>query len=58
MSKYRTRFLIFGTTLGFFLAGLGWAMGNYYLVAAGVVILAAGVSTMTMPSPTIFLTLW
>jgi hypothetical protein len=54
MSKYRTYFLIFGTTLGFFLAGLGWAMGNYYLVAAGVVILAAGVSTMTMPTPTIF----
>jgi hypothetical protein len=54
MSKYKTYYLIFGTTVGFILAGLGWAMGNYYLVAAGVVILAAGVSTMTMPTPTIF----
>jgi hypothetical protein len=49
MKKYRTFYLIFATTLGLFLAGLGWGMGNYYLVAAGAAVLAVGVSAMTMP---------
>lgn len=53
MRRYRTYCLIFGTTLGFLLAGLGWATGNFYLVAAGVIILAVGVSTITMPLPII-----
>jgi hypothetical protein len=49
MRKYRTFYLIFATTLGLLLAGLGWGMGNYYVVAAGAAILAVGVSTMTIP---------
>ena len=54
MRRNRTYYLIFGATIGFLLAGMGWATGNFYLVAAGVIILAAGVSLITMPLPAIF----
>lgn len=53
MRKYRLYYLIVGTSLGLFLFGLGWATGNYYLVAAGAVMLAAGVATLNIPMPLI-----
>ncbi|MDY6795314.1 MAG: hypothetical protein SWK76_08550 [Actinomycetota bacterium] len=54
MRKHRAYYLIFGTGLGLMLAGIGWVLDSFYLVVAGVVVMAAGVATMNIPMPTIF----
>lgn len=51
MKRERLKYAALGGAAGLLLAGLGWGFGNFYLVAAGILILAASLSWLAMPLP-------
>ena len=50
MNDYGT-WLIWIWVPGLLLLALGWGLGNYYLVAAGSLLLCGAVSTLAIPRP-------
>ncbi len=53
MSRKRRYYMASGCLLGLTLLGLGWGLCNFYLVAAGALAIAASVTWLTIPMPTI-----
>jgi hypothetical protein len=47
-------YMLTGCCAGLVLVGLGWGLSNFYLVAAGAVMVVASLAWLTMPMPTIF----
>ncbi len=54
MKKTRLAYMAGSACVGLILMGLGWGLGNFYLIAAGAALLAASVAWLTIPMPTIF----
>jgi hypothetical protein len=50
MNDYRT-WLVWMWMPGLLLLALGWGLHNYYLVAAGSLLLCGAVATLTIPRP-------
>ncbi len=53
MKKTRLAYMASGTAAGLILTGLGWGLGNFYLVVAGAVMIMAALAYLTMPMPTL-----
>lgn len=51
MRNKRLRWMASGALVGVILTGLGWGIGNFYLVIAGALVLAGAVSYLTIPMP-------
>lgn len=51
MKRNRLAYMASGLTAGLVLALLGWGFGNFYLVVAGVILIAAALASLTMPMP-------
>jgi hypothetical protein len=54
MNRNRLAYVAGGSIVGLLLMGLGWGFGNFYLVVAGTVVIAAAVAGLTIPMPAIF----
>lgn len=54
MRRTTLYYMLAGSCAGLVLVGLGWGLSNFYLVAAGAVIVVASLAWLTMPMPTIF----
>ncbi|MDD3718890.1 MAG: hypothetical protein PHP28_09535 [Actinomycetota bacterium] len=52
MRRKRLYYTASGGLLGLVLMGLGWSFANFYLVTAGAVVVAASLSWLSMPMPT------
>jgi Flp pilus assembly protein TadB len=53
MRSNRFMYVVTGSLTGLLLMGLGWGFSNFYLVAAGAVVVAAAVAWLSMPMSTI-----
>ena len=54
MSRNRLLYTASSGFMGLLLVGLGWGLSNFYLVAAGAVVIAAAVAWLTIPMPVLF----
>jgi|BarGraNGADG00312_1021997.scaffolds.fasta_scaffold472554_1 hypothetical protein len=53
MRNKRLRWMLSGAMVGVIIAGVGWGIGNFYLVVAGALVLAGAVSYLSLPMPAI-----
>lgn len=54
MKRARWKYAASAGVTGLLLVGLGWGFGNFYLVAAGALLLASGLAWTTLPMPVLF----
>jgi len=53
MRNKRLRWMLSGAMVGVIITGVGWGIGNFYLVVAGALVLAGAVSYLSLPMPAI-----
>lgn len=53
MRNKRLQWMLSGAMVGMIIAGVGWGIGNFYLVVAGALVLAGAVSYLSLPMPAI-----
>jgi hypothetical protein len=51
MRDKRLRWMASGAVVGVILAGIGWGIGNFYMIVAGALVLAGAVSYLSLPIP-------
>ncbi len=51
MKRTRLTYMTVGGMTGLILAALGWGFHNFYLLAAGVAVIAAALAYLTIPMP-------
>jgi hypothetical protein len=40
-----------GALIGVVIAGVGWGIGNFYMIVAGALVIAGAVSYLSLPMP-------
>jgi hypothetical protein len=51
MKDKRLRWMASGLLIGGVIAGIGWGIGNFYLIVAGALVMAGAVSYLMLPMP-------